>query len=255
MNLRSPDPARIRLILPTIRRTPCGTLGSLCTQIRAQTLRLQTAWSWRQSESGFKMKIPVKESLTLGCSAMVAVEENAGSSPSQHLEDRSIMLKRTAITLISCLVLATLAPLRSSADDLFIYPAKAQSPAQQDKDKWECRAWATNQTGFDPAVRPTATTPPPMRQAPQGGLLRGAAGGAAVGAVGGAIAGNAGKGAAIGAAGGGMLGVMRRNNQIRQEDYSHQQWAQQNVAQYEQKRAGWVRAVRACLTGRGYTVQ
>lgn len=165
------------------------------------------------------------------------------------------MLQRTVVGLISCLLLTILAPLRSSADDLFIYPTKGQSAAQQDKDKWECRAWATNQTGFDPAARATATTPPPQRQAPQGGLLRGAAGGAALGAVGGAIAGNAGKGAAIGAAGGGLLGVMRRNNQIRQEESSHQQWAQQNVAQYEQKRSTWVRGVSACLTGRGYTVQ
>lgn len=165
------------------------------------------------------------------------------------------MLNRTAIGLISLVWMMTSAPIMSFADDLFIYPTKGQSAAQQDKDKWECRAWATNQTGFDPAARPQATTPPPTRQAPQGGLLRGAAGGAAIGAVGGAIGGNAGKGAAIGVAGGGMIGVMRRNNQVRQEQSAHQQWAQQNVAQYEQRRSGWVRAVKACLTGRGYTVQ
>jgi len=154
---------------------------------------------------------------------------------------------------LTSLVLA--APASLMADDLFIYPAKGQSAEQQDKDKWECRAWATKQTGFDPAARIRASTPPPNREAPKGGLLKGAAGGAALGAVGGAIAGNAGKGAAIGAAGGGLLGVMRRNDQRRQEDYASQQWAQQNVAQYEQNRAGWVRAVRACLGGRGYTVE
>ena len=103
------------------------------------------------------------------------------------------MLNRTAIGLISLVWMMTSAPIMSFADDLFIYPTKGQSAAQQDKDKWECRAWATNQTGFDPAARPQATTPPPTRQAPQGGLLRGAAGGAAIGAVGGAIGGNAGK--------------------------------------------------------------
>lgn len=164
------------------------------------------------------------------------------------------MLKRTAIGLIS-LLWFTLAPITSLADDLFIYPTKNQSAEQQDKDKWECRAWATKQTGFDPAARPTASTPPPASQAPKGGLVRGAAGGAALGAIGGAIGGNAGKGAAIGAAGGGLLGVMRRNDQVRQEQYAHQQWAQQNAAQYEQSRSQWVRAVKACLTGRGYTVQ
>ena len=61
------------------------------------------------------------------------------------------------------------------------------------------------QTGFDPANPQVGMAPPPppqyygQPQAPQGGLLRGAAGGAALGAVGGAIGGDAGKGAAIGA--------------------------------------------------------
>jgi hypothetical protein len=58
------------------------------------------------------------------------------------------------------------------------------------------------QTSFDPANPQVGMAPPPppqyygQPQAPQGGLLRGAAGGAALGAVGG---GDAGKGAAIGA--------------------------------------------------------
>ncbi len=156
---------------------------------------------------------------------------------------------------MSRLWVVTCPPIRSFADDLFIYPTKNQSAEQQDKDKWECRAWATKQSGFDPAARITASTPPPARQAPKAGLVRGAAGGAALGAVGGAIAGNAGKGALIGAAGGGLLGTVRRNDQLRQEEHANQQWAQQNVAQYEQNRSSWVRAVKACVTGRGYTVQ
>ena len=166
-----------------------------------------------------------------------------------------MMFRRGAIGLISLLWLTAFAPINSFADDLFIYPTKGQSAEQQDKDKWECRAWATKQTGFDPAARITASTPPPARQAPKGGVLRGAAGGAAIGAVGGAIGGNAGKGAAIGAGAGGLLGAVRRNNQVRDEEYAQQQWAQQNVAQYEQNRSSWVRAVKACITGRGYTVQ
>jgi hypothetical protein len=165
------------------------------------------------------------------------------------------MLKKITIVLISLSWLITYDPINLLADDLFIYPTKNQSAERQDKDKWECRAWATKQTGFDPAARATASTPPPAREAPRGGLVRGAAGGAALGAVGGAIGGSAGKGAAIGAAGGGLLGVMRRNDQVRQQEYANQQWAQQNVAQYEQNRSNWVRAVKACLTGRGYTVQ
>jgi predicted lipid-binding transport protein (Tim44 family) len=165
------------------------------------------------------------------------------------------MSKRAVLGLMSVLWFISAAPITSLADDLFIYPTKNQSAERQDKDKWECRAWATKQSGFDPAARPKASTPPPASQAPKGGLVRGAAGGVALGAVGGAIGGSAGKGAAIGAATGGLLGVMRRNDQTRQEQYAQQQWAQQNVAQYEQHRSEWLRAVKACLTGRGYTVQ
>jgi hypothetical protein len=47
---------------------------------------------------------------------------------------------------------------------------------------------------------------------------------------------------------------MRRNDQVRREQQAQQQWAHQNMAQYEQGRSGWVRSVRACLTGRGYSV-
>jgi len=165
------------------------------------------------------------------------------------------MLKRMTVGLITFLSLTTLSSASSSANDLFIYPNKDQSPAQQERDKSECRTWATNQTGFDPMQRPTASTPPPTGQAPQGGLIRGAGRGAALGAVGGAITGNAGKGAAAGAAMGSMAGVMRRNDQRRQEEYAHNQWANQNVAQYEQKRSTWTRALNACLSGRNYTVQ
>jgi hypothetical protein len=164
------------------------------------------------------------------------------------------MLKKNVLGLGASLWLV-LVPAASLAEDLFIYPTKNQTEKQQEQDKWECRAWATKQSGFDPVDRPTASTPPPGRQARRGGLVRGAAGGAAIGAVGGAIGGDAGKGAAIGAAAGGLLGVMRRNNQVREEQYAHQQWEQQNLAQHEANRSNWTRAVKACLTGRGYTVQ
>ena len=164
------------------------------------------------------------------------------------------MQKRKLIAAI-CLCLVGSVPLSTSAGDFFVYPTKNQSAEQQERDKSECRSWATQQSGFDPAQRPTASTPPPRKQAPKGGLVQGAARGVALGAVGGAIGGNAGKGAAMGAALGGMGGVMRRNDQVREERYAHDQWASENTALYEQKRSNWTRAVNACLTGRGYTVQ
>ena len=39
---------------------------------------------------------------------------------------------------------------------VFAYPKNGQSPAQQETDKNECRAWAAGQTGFNPAT-PAAT--------------------------------------------------------------------------------------------------
>lgn len=140
------------------------------------------------------------------------------------------------------------------ASELYVYPSKGQSQQQIDKDKGECYRWAVNQSGFDPAAPPRATSPPPVREAPEGGLVRGAATGAALGAIGGAIAGNAGKGAAIGAATGGLFGAIRRGRQESRQEYQQRQWEQQQAAQYQHMRQEYNRAYRACMTGRGYTV-
>jgi len=137
----------------------------------------------------------------------------------------------------------------------YIYPSQGQSQEQQDRDKYECHSWAVQQTGFDPTTPPSTSTPPPGREAPKGGVLRGGAAGAALGAVGGAIGGDAGKGAAIGAATGALFGGMKRAGQRRREDQQERDWANQEAALQQQGRANYDRAIRACLTGRGYTVQ
>ncbi len=132
--------------------------------------------------------------------------------------------------------------------DLFIYPNKGQSQDQQNKDKFECQNWATQQTGFDPMNPGRA----PQAQAPQtAGVLGGAGRGAALGAIGGAIAGDAGKGAAIGAATGGLFGGMRRRDEQRQQEQIQANYQ----AQQRANRSEWDRALKACLNGRGYTVQ
>ena len=119
----------------------------------------------------------------------------------------------------------------------YVYPARGQSPQQQQKDQAECQGWAIQQPGANPAA---VAAPPP----PQGQVARGAARGAAVGAAGGAIGGNAGKGAAAGAAAGALVGGVRRRDQ-------------QHAAQAAQAdaNAAFDRAYAACLEGRGYTVK
>ena len=142
------------------------------------------------------------------------------------------------------------------AQDLFIYPAKGQTQEQQDKDRYECHSWAVQQTGFDPSKPSTAyySAPATTSQAPQGGILKGATKGAVVGVVGGAIGGDAGKGAAIGAATGGLIGGMRRNDQIRQQQYQAAQQQQQAANADAAQRQNYNRAMGACLQGRGYSV-
>ena len=128
------------------------------------------------------------------------------------------------------------------------YPAKGQSAEQQSKDDAECNGWAKQTTGIDPAA--LASAPPPQQGSSVGGgeRLGGAARGAAGGAVIGAIAGDAGAGAGIGAVAGTMAGGRRaRQNQAEA----------QNQAQSQQNQTlnTYYRAVAACMTGKGYTIQ
>ncbi len=42
------------------------------------------------------------------------------------------------------------APAAATSNDLFIYPKNGQAEQQQATDRYECHAWAKQQTGFDP---------------------------------------------------------------------------------------------------------
>lgn len=124
------------------------------------------------------------------------------------------------------------------------YPAKGQSASQHSTDDAQCLAWATKDTGIDPAT--VASTPAPPT-GPQGERMRGAARGAVGGAVIGGIVGDAGKGAGVGAAAGVMAGGARsRRNQAAQTQHFEASQAEAIDAYY--------RAYGACMQGRGYTV-
>ncbi|HKC52161.1 MAG TPA: glycine zipper family protein [Myxococcota bacterium] len=169
----------------------------------------------------------------------------------------------------TALVLALFALASSSvAQNLIVYPAKKQTPAQQNKDQAECQIWAKNNTGIDPlALANAASQPAPVAaQAapppPSGQRVRGAARGAAGGAAVGAIAGDAGKGAAIGAVAGTMVGGARHRAAAEQTAAANQQaqaqasqQAQANQAGVQSQLATFNKAYAACLEGRGYTVK
>jgi hypothetical protein len=145
-------------------------------------------------------------------------------------------------------VLMAALSLDAGAQQIF-YPAHGQSQSQQSNDVAQCQQWAKQNTGVDPmAIAQSSQSQP---QQAQGGRVRGGAGGAAAGAAMGAIAGDAGKGAAMGAVGGAMIGGARQ----RQQNRANAQQQEANQQQNSQQLATFNKAVGACMSGRGYTVQ
>jgi outer membrane lipoprotein SlyB len=112
----------------------------------------------------------------------------------------------------------------------YAYPSRGQTAEQQARDENDCRFWAKQQSGFDPATD--------TAKGAGVGALVGAVGGAAAGAAIGAATGNAGRGAAIGAAAGGIGGA-----------------ATGGVYNYSRSKDGYDRAFAACMQGKGYTVR
>ena len=166
------------------------------------------------------------------------------------------MRKTLFITILLFLTALVAGPVL--AQEHIIYPTKGQSAEQLDKDKYECYSWSKGQTGFHPMQTPKATAPPPRQQArgsTAGGAVKGGLLGAGAGAAIGAIAGDAGKGAAIGGIGGGLLGGTRRRSQVSGDKQRQRQLEQEQVAKYQKDRDAYNRAYRACLEGRGYSVQ
>src|SRR5260370_38631236 len=102
----------------------------------------------------------------------------------------------------------------AAAQQPIIYPAKGQSAQKQNTDTAECQLWAKQTTGVEPVAIAQQGASQPAAPPQQGGMLKGAAGGAALVAVGGAVGCDARKGAAVGVGGDGAareLGERRRN--------------------------------------------
>ena len=144
---------------------------------------------------------------------------------------------------------AALAVIGEAHSQQYVYPARGQSPEQQQDDEAACYSWAVGQTGFDPARPPpaSASTKPPTTASgtTPGAGVRGAARGAVVGEL---VSGDAGAGAAVGA-------VTARGQSRRQNAAAAQQAQQQQQAATQQQQAAFAKARAACLEGRGYSVK
>ena len=145
------------------------------------------------------------------------------------------------------------APKTSFAKSLgiYVFPAKDQDQATQDKDDAACYKWAVEQSGVDP-INPPKVEAEKVDTSPDGTAVVGAAKGAAAGVAIGAIAGDAGKGAAIGAVAGGLAG--RRAKKVgdaQQQQANNQAAANKQAAMTD----SFKKAFTACLEGKGYTVK
>jgi hypothetical protein len=140
--------------------------------------------------------------------------------------------------------------------EVFAYPQRGQTPEQQDRDRYECSTWATQQTGFDPSA---PGVPPHERVAVVPGPPPTGAG-TAIGAVTGAILGaaiarpwQAAPAALAGAVVGGAIGNAAEQSNAQPRTVVVQDRRAQ-AAQLQQA-ADYKRAIAACLDARGYTVR
>ena len=112
----------------------------------------------------------------------------------------------TGILLVTAALGLAFVSTASATSDGYAYPVAGQVSKQQTQERFECHAWAVNQSGFDPTAveplpGPTHSDPPARRQGRQqrsrgplgignggffqgGGLFGDAASGAALGAAG-----------------------------------------------------------------------
>jgi hypothetical protein len=139
---------------------------------------------------------------------------------------------------------------------IIFYPSKGQSPAQQDRDRYECYRWAVKQTGFDPGqaqlaphqrIEVVPATPPGAN------VVAGAMTGAVVGSIVTAPQNNA-SGMVFGAITGAMIGAAKDQAEQEQAAQIQQQYNANSYARVERQARDYRRAMTACLEGRGYTV-
>jgi hypothetical protein len=138
---------------------------------------------------------------------------------------------------------------------VYVYPANGQSPEQTERDRYECHAWAVQQTGVDPSRADASAYERVVVQPanpPGSGTVAGVIGGAIIGSI---IGGprNAGAGAIIGGATGGIIGSASDANAQAQARQTQQQ-INDSAAAGRARADSYRRAIGACLTGRGYTV-
>jgi hypothetical protein len=140
---------------------------------------------------------------------------------------------------------------------VYAYPLEGQSLQQQDRDRYECSLWAIDQSGFDPSMPDLA---PHQQVALVKGsgqpdhIVTGAMTGAVIGAVSGGPRGGLER-TIIGALFGAFIGAAADAHEQDQVEAYYSREQARGTAVLERKAAEYRRALQACLSGRGYSVQ
>jgi hypothetical protein len=165
---------------------------------------------------------------------------------------KNIVLSSCILLISSAAFAQTPAPASFAKSlGIYVFPAKNQPQATQDKDDGACYKWAVEQSGVDP-INPPKIESEKVDRSADGSAVVGAARGAAAGVAIGAIGGDAGKGAAIGAVVGALGG--RRAKKVgdaQQQRQNDQKAANAQTAMTD----SFKKAFTACLEGKGYTVK
>ena len=155
----------------------------------------------------------------------------------------------------------------ASGQDIYVYPAKAQTDEQLAEDRYACHRWAVEESGFDPSqfegVAPPRTVRVPVpRNEAEGAASKGTVTGAVIGGVIGSRGGDTAEGALIGAVLGTMAGSAIEDQGQREarekaeaEAKREAEEISQNKAELALRKSNYRRALTACLEGRGYTVR
>lgn len=147
-------------------------------------------------------------------------------------------------------------PPRPVEQTLYFYPTRAQSEAQQDRDRYECYRWSVRETGVDPGMRPLRQSAQPATvpvERDPGATVGGAMAGAAVGGIVSSPR-NVGTGLVLGAVIGGLLGTAAEESRAQAEE-RRQEARRDNWEARQAPVNDFRRAMSACMTGRGYSVR
>src|SRR6516164_8225587 len=81
-----------------------------------------------------------------------AVTTPGGSMKQPRREASPLPSTRSGLQFLVALVVVSLlaGTALAQSDNIYVYPARGQSQAQQQRDRYECHSWAVRQTGFDP---------------------------------------------------------------------------------------------------------